>query len=377
MPAAFAMAVMALGCFRSCAGFQPHSWTASSVTTAKRSTTVRSSPPPLPPTYGRISNRNSKRSDKTSSTALSLSLLGGNLAASALATLAISATAGSAGSGPIVSLLVASVLSNVGAPTSHPLYGICWTKLLPASLALMLMTGFGGNENECKEQEDTGTSSEKRDVVKATIKSVSLPFAIGSLGSVLGCIISFVGTLLLGGRAGRWSLPPLDAAVAAGCICSSYVGGTVNLFATARILGDSLESNNANSFNLESLLGSMAAADLLVMAIYFAGLTAAVKSPYLQRMFPGRSADEQITVEEIITTTSDGNQDTSIESQVSKSVGRQLYQETRPAIAATFSSALAYVIVNASARAADCRGKHLSIGRRFDSPSADIPFALY
>ena len=204
----------------------------------------------------------------------------------------------------------------------------------------MLMTGFGLKEED--------SSSD----VKATIKSVSLPFAIGSLGSVLGCIISFVGTLLLGGKAGRWSLPPLDAAVAAGCICSSYVGGTVNLFATARILGDSLKSSGAKTFNMETLMGSMAAADLLVMAVYFAGLTAAVKSPYLQRIFPGRSADDQITVEETTTTstTSDGNQDTSIESQISASVGRELYRETRPVIAATFSSALAYVCVSISTR---------------------------
>lgn len=239
------------------------------------------------------------------------------------------------GSGSIVSLLVGAALSNAGiAPSSHPLYDVCWTYLLPASLALMLMTGFGLKEED--------SSSD----VKATIKSVSLPFAIGSLGSVLGCIISFVGTLLLSGKAGRWSLPPLDAAVAAGCICSSYVGGTVNLFATARILGDSLKSSGAKAFSLESLLGSMAAADLLVMAVYFAGLTAAVKSPFLQRMFPGPSADEQNTVEETFATsaTSDGKQETS------KSVGRQLHRETRAAIAATFSSALAYVIVSISAR---------------------------
>ena len=289
-------------------------------------------------------------------TSLSLSLSAGAPATSALSTLAISAAAGTAadrtkllgggGSGTIVSLLVASVLSNMGlAPASHPLYDICWTKLLPASLALMLMTGLGGDKNELNEEEEDD-SIEERDVVKATIKSVSLPFAIGSLGSVLGCILSFVGTLLLGGRAGRWSLPPLDAAVAAGCICSSYVGGTVNLFATARILGDSLKSSNANPFNLESLLSSMAAADLLVMAVYFAGLTAAVKSKYLQRLFPGRT-EHSGAKKSAIYTAKDCD---SIESQVSASVGRQLHRETRPAIAATFASALAYVIISVSAR---------------------------
>lgn len=363
-PAAFAMAVMAVGCSsRSCAGFQPHSWTAASAAIAKP-TKPRSSPLLSWSPTNRYDRNFHFQGSKSSSTALSLSPLGSNSAASALTTLVASAAAGTVadrmnllggggggggGSGTIVSLLVASALSNVGvAPSSHPLYDICWTKLLPASLALMLMTGLGGDDNELKQEQDD--SSEGGDVVKATIKSVSLPFAIGSLGSVLGCILSFVGTLLFGGKAGRWSLPPLDAAVAAGCLCSSYVGGTVNLFATARILGNSFENNGAKTFNLESLLGSMAAADLLVMAIYFAGLTAAVKSSHLQRMFPGRPADEQSTGEVTIETNTDGGKDASIESQISESVGRQLHRETRPAIAGAFASTLACVIVNVSAR---------------------------
>jgi len=119
----------------------------------------------------------------------------------------------------------------------------------------------------------------------------------------------------------------------------------VNLFATARILG-----SGPNAIDLESLLGSMAAADLLVMALYFAGLTAAVKSSYLQRIFPGRLKNAQRVSEGGTAEIVSAKEDASIESQVSASIGRQLYREIRPATAATFASALAFLIVSASTR---------------------------
>ena len=323
--------VVATMSLTACAGFQPHSWHHPTIPTTRSS---------LPQT----------RAHASSSTALSLSIPAAP-AVSAFATLSISAAAGIAadkmkvfgggGSGTVVSLLVASVLSNIGlAPTSHPLYDICWTKLLPASLALMLMAGFDGDGNNGTSIRDT-----TEDEVKSTVKNVSIPFAIGCLGSIVGCLLSFMGSLLMSTNAGRWALPPLDAATAAGCLCSSFIGGTVNLFATARILG-----SGPNAIDLESLLGSMAAADLLVMALYFAGLTAAVKSSYLQRIFPGRLKDARRGREESAAGIVGTKADASIESQVSASIGRQLYREVRPATAGTFASALAFLIVGASTR---------------------------
>ena len=299
-----------------------------------------------------LTTRSSTRARASSSTALSLSIPTAP-AVSAFATLSVSAVAGIAAdnmkllgggeSGTVVSLLVASVLSNIGlAPSSHPLYDICWTKLLPASLALMLMTGFSGDDNGTSIRDTT------EDEVKSTIKTVSIvsiPFAIGCLGSIVGCLLSFVGSVLMSTNTGRWTLPPLDAATAAGCLCSSFIGGTVNLFATARILG-----SGPNAIDLESLLGSMAAADLLVMALYFAGLTAAVKSSYLQRIFPGRLKTARRVSEGGTAESVGAKEDASIESQVSASIGRQLYREIRPATAATFASALAFLIVSASTR---------------------------
>ena len=86
------------------------------------------------------------------------------------------------------------------------------------------------------------------------------------------------------------------------------------------------------------------------MALYFAGLTAAVKSSYLQRIFPGRLKDARRGREESAAGIVGTKADASIESQVSASIGRQLYREVRPATAGTFASALAFLIVGASTR---------------------------
>ena len=221
---------------------------------------------------------------------------------SAVAALTVSALAGTVadrfnllggGSGTLVSLVFASLMSNLGlAPASHPLYDVCWTKLLPASLALMLISGFD-IENE---SDRNGPSKSDSIQIKQSISAVSVPFVIGSIGSILGCLLSFV-LSLFATNVGRWSLPPIEAAVAAGCLCSSYIGGTVNLFATARIVGQSLGGSAGSGINLGSLLSSMAAADLLVMALYFSAMAAAFKSKLLQRIFPGRKKENEATEE--------------------------------------------------------------------------------
>jgi len=225
-----------------------------------------------------------------------------NSTGSAVAALTVSALAGTVadrfkllggGSGTLVSLVVASLLSNLGlAPASHALYDVCWTKLLPASLALTLISGFDIE----KASDRNGPSKNDSTHIQQSISAVSVPFAIGSVGSILGCLLSFV-LSLFATNVGRWSLPPIEAAVAAGCLCSSYIGGTVNLFATARIVGQSLGGSGGSGINLGSLLSSMAAADLLVMALYFAAMAAAFKSKLLQRIFPGRKQENEATEE--------------------------------------------------------------------------------
>jgi len=209
---------------------------------------------------------------------------------------------GSGGGGNVVTLAVAAMLSNVGlAPTSHVLYDISWTRFLPASLALVLLSSpsyktllSSSNDDENDSEGMGATTNDTKNIVSA----VSVPFLIGSIGSILGCLLSyFVFSPTQPPFFNKFNLSfslipksvmlqPAEAAAAAGCLCASYIGGSVNFFATARILSESklLEG----SVDMSSLLGSMAAADLLVMVIYFASLTAGMKSKRLWAWFPGR-----------------------------------------------------------------------------------------
>lgn len=81
-------------------------------------------------------------------------------------------------------------------------------------------------------------------------------------------------------------------ALLAGCLCASYIGGTVNFFAAAQILKktDSMHIAIAgdNGNGMGSAFGSMAAADLVVMALYFAMLQTASRSNWLRRLFPSK-----------------------------------------------------------------------------------------
>jgi uncharacterized membrane protein len=87
---------------------------------------------------------------------------------------------------------------------------------------------------------------------------------------MVGCFVSF---LICAKWPNLWLTPP-NAAIAASCLCASYIGGSVNFFATSRILRGP-----------NDLITSMAAADLLVMALYFAFLTAALQSSRLKTLF--------------------------------------------------------------------------------------------
>ena len=157
------------------------------------------------------------------------------------------------GAGSLITILAASHLSNLGlSPISHPFYELCWTKFLPASLALLLLAPTIPEEEQGKVDMNTSTgASRTRDAAREEIGAVSVPFVIGCLGSILGCLVSYFISLLgkenrnrihshiLTGRKhffwlpGHLLLQPTEAAVAAGCLCSSYIGGERfrNLFA--------------------------------------------------------------------------------------------------------------------------------------------------
>ena len=77
------------------------------------------------------------------------------------------------------------------------------------------------------------------------------------------------------------------SALLAGCLCASYIGGTVNFFATAKILQQQSFSSSSSS-SVGSAFGSMAAADLVVMAVYFGMLQVASRSIWLHKLFPSK-----------------------------------------------------------------------------------------
>lgn len=185
--------------------------------------------------------------------------------------------------GPVLSLIVSALLSNALSITPNDLVvDICW-KLLPASLAFLLISP----SSQHKENNDASMHSS----AKETITAMSIPFILGSLGSIIGCIIS---AIVLKGGSNNTNLFQMKsrnhAIIAAGCLVSSYIGGSVNFFATANIIESRKEKlfQSGYASDTSDLFTAMATADLLVMAVYFAFLFSVSNFKPLQRAFPGR-----------------------------------------------------------------------------------------
>jgi len=203
-------------------------------------------------------------------------------------TLIVSSAAGIAydkkrggGLGTLITLLVAAHASNLNLGPSHSaLYDFCWTTLLPSSLALLLLAS---------------PSAKDRHSFRQDIRAVAIPFLLASIGSILGCVISFSLTLMGAmnstsrkwWRPGRLLLPPIEGAVQAGCLCASFIGGPVNYFGVRHLLASSKDLLGHDGGVLQSLFGS-SVSDLLVMALYFSLSTTALSSKRLQQWFPER-----------------------------------------------------------------------------------------
>lgn len=189
--------------------------------------------------------------------------------------------------GHVVTLLSAALLSNTSrsVPTDHMLYNLCWSIFLPSSLVFALLST--SSTSKIDEQIDPSSSSSsslkhlsnKATKVNSSILGMAVPFTAGSIGSIIGCCASF---FLIKFNDIK------TTAILAGCLCASYIGGTVNFFAAAKILIPMFNCNNTGGEGISSLFGSLAAADLVVMAIYFSLLSFASKSTFLQNLFPSR-----------------------------------------------------------------------------------------
>jgi uncharacterized membrane protein len=182
-------------------------------------------------------------------------------------------------SGILATIVTSALLSNGLAvvPSSHYLYDLCWTTFLPASLTLLLLA-FRSDYRRADQINMASTRmTEKEFSIAKSIEAVAVPFVIAILGSLIGCLVSFgVWSRLLTKAAtadGKFGMSLADARVATACVAASFVGGSVNFFATAKLIQGS-----------NTLLGSLATADLIVMALYFSFLASALQAPFFQKL---------------------------------------------------------------------------------------------
>jgi uncharacterized membrane protein len=224
------------------------------------------------------------------------------------------------GIGQIAAIITASHFSSLGiSPTSHRFYDICWKWCLPASLSLLLLSPtdtvqMADNKSNCRKTNSKNivkaTSkvrrSRVRDAARREIMALSVPFFIGCIGSILGCLLSYVFCWLgrnnqvrvhkhiLRGRKhflfqpGKLLYEPSEAAVAAGCLISSYIGGSLNYLASAKIIAGAEGRTKAAATGVLSGTFGSVASDMLVMPIYLSTLASITSSNRFRKWFPGR-----------------------------------------------------------------------------------------
>lgn len=133
--------------------------------------------------------------------------------------------------GTVITLISAAIMSNFGifgleVPTNHQIYDICWTRLLPSSLALFLMSDSDSLDEPMPHRptskgrdKNSSSHSDIRYIHRQylTIIACGIPFIIGSIGSALGCFCSaLVMTRFCSFMPSLFRMQPFEAAVAAG-----------------------------------------------------------------------------------------------------------------------------------------------------------------
>ena len=211
--------------------------------------------------------------------------------------------------GILGTLLSAAVMGNALPkliPTNHFLYDLCFTLFLPGSLTLLLLAyrpppGLTVDNKQSKHKQSQNS-------IAACVRRVAAPFIIASLASLLGCWLSYHCANYF-----HWFNVD-NARAATACLSASYVGGSVNCMATARLIKAQPD-----------LLGSLVTADLFTMAIYFAFLSSSLEWPWLLSKFnPGfkravdNVEDDSKTASAVVDDTNDtnGRQSTSLFSKV-------------------------------------------------------------
>ena len=192
-------------------------------------------------------------------------------------------------------------------PQQHCIYDFCWSTLLPSSLALLLFSLSSSSSSSIRARTHhfhsnasttaVGAQQQQQQSTFATIQRLAIPFLIASVGSIIGCFASFL--LCYYNPYILLSVPEARQVIA--CLCASFIGGSINFFATSVILqhqqlnvahGSSISNSNSHA-----LLSAMAAVDIVVMAFYFTFLSAALQSQRLHRWFNnGETNDDEDNV---------------------------------------------------------------------------------
>lgn len=179
----------------------------------------------------------------------------------------------------LVTLCSAALLSNtLWAPVTSPLYDACWRYFLPGSLVLLLLS-----LSPTVVTKDDKNASQNL----GSIRLMAVPFAMASLASLVGCLVALSLPMTSSSTMSSIFPPPTQALLALSCLVASFIGGSVNFMATARIIGT--QQHGASAQVEGSLLSAMAAADLIVMAVYFGLLGVAAASPRLRAWVTGQS----------------------------------------------------------------------------------------
>lgn len=126
-------------------------------------------------------------------------------------------------SGLIITLVLAAALSNLGlmgfaVPSVHPIYDLCWSRILPASLALIIFSSSSETSGINGDETFFGEDGRRYLNTRELIVAVGIPFFIGSVGSILGCILSASFQIWAGsiGILSKIAMTPLEASFAAG-----------------------------------------------------------------------------------------------------------------------------------------------------------------
>ena len=159
-------------------------------------------------------------------------------------------------SAPIVAMGLAMALASLSIlPLESLAYDVVWSQLMPLGVAMSLL----------------GAPLDRAAIARSG--SVLVAALVGAVGSVAGTALAY---WTLGGLLGphAWKV--------AACMCSSYVGGTLNFAATARALG--LDATPGG----QAALAAGMAADNLAMAAFLAFLAAVPAAPPTEATGPPR-----------------------------------------------------------------------------------------